>query len=128
MNITVDELNEAIKNALDDYNEKVVTELKKTTKKAMTELVKTTKATAPVGRREKHYRDNITSKTLEETAYGVSRLWYVKGSDYRLTHLLEHGHALRNGGRYEGTQFIGNALDSLIPEYVKRIEEICKNG
>ena len=128
MTISVDELNEAIKDALEDYNEKVVTELKKSTKKAMSELVKTTKATAPVGRRQKHYRESITSKTLEDTHYGLAKLWYVKGSDYRLTHLLEHGHALRDGGRYEGTQFIGNALDGIIDKYVKEIEEICKNG
>ena len=126
MNIQIDELNEAIKNALDEYNESVVAELKINTNKAMKDLVDNTKATAPVGNRHKHYKDNISSKTISESKYGISKLWYVKGSDFRLSHLLNNGHALRNGGRYNGTNFIGKALDRIIPIYIKAVEEAIK--
>lgn len=128
MAIQIDELNDAIRNALEDYNEKIVDGLKKNTKKAMKDLVDNTKATAPVGNRSQHYRDNITSKTLSETQFGISKLWYVKGSDYRLSHLLNDGHALRNGGRYPGTNFIGTAVNRILPWYMKEIEEVIKNG
>ena len=126
--INVDQLNDAIANALSEYNESVVESLKSNTKKAMKDLVKNTKATAPVGKREKHYRDNITSKKLRDNAVGMSQLWYVKGDDYRLSHLLNNGHALRNGGRSRGTNFIGKAVDHIVPWYIARIEEIIKNG
>ncbi len=126
--INVDQLNEAVANALDEYNRDVVNGLKKNTKRAMKDLVQNTKATAPVGKRDQHYRDNITSKKLTENAFGMSQLWYVKGDDYRLSHLLNNGHALRNGGRYPGTNFIGKAVDHIVPWYIARVEEIIKNG
>ena len=126
--IQIDELNSAIENALDDYNDSIVTGLKKNTKQAMKDLVDNTKATAPVGNRSKHYKDNISSKTVSETQYGITKLWYVKGSDYRLSHLLNNGHALRNGGRYPGTNFIGKAVNVVLSWYLKKIEEVCKNG
>lgn len=128
MAINVDQLNEAINAELKSYNETIVKGVKKYTTKAMKELVDTTKATAPVGRRSKHYKDSITSRTESETQDGIVKLWYVKGSDYRLSHLLNNGHALRDGGRYPGTNFIGNAVDNIIPKYVKEIEEVIKNG
>lgn len=126
--IKVDELNAAIMESLENYNQAVVKGLKKTTTRAMKDLVDNTKATAPVGKRSEHYRDSISSKTVSDTQYGLSKLWYVKGSDYRLSHLLNNGHALRDGGRYPGTNFIGKAVDVLIPWYLSQIEEVLKNG
>lgn len=126
--IRVQELNDAIQNALESYNQAIVKSLKVNTTRAMKDLVRTTKATAPVGKRSKHYRDSIVSKTLRETRYGISLLWYVKGSDYRLSHLLNNGHALKDGGRYPGTNFIGKATDEVVAKYLAQIEEEIKNG
>ena len=94
----------------------------------MDQLVKDTKATAPVGNRKKHYRNSIKSKKTGEDDRSVSYAWYVDGPDYRLSHLLENGHALRNGGRVEGTHFIKNASDPILEQYIKAVEEVIKNG
>lgn len=126
--INIDQLNDAIRGVLDEYHEDIVNGVKRDTKDAMKDLVKKTKDTAPVGKRSKHYRDSISSKKLHETLTGVVYLWYVRGSDYRLSHLLNNGHQLRDGGRYPGTNFIGKAVEKIISSYVEKIEETCKNG
>lgn len=126
--ISIDQLDEAIERELTIYSKEVTDGVKRETKKAMDQLVKETKATAPVGKRRKHYKDNISSRKLSESDRGIEYQWYVKGSDYRLSHLLENGHALKDGGRVDGTGFIHKAEISILEEYEKAIEEVCKNG
>ena len=127
-NIQIDQLSTTINRELTLYTKDIADAVKRETKNSITKLVKETKATAPVGNRSKHYRGNIASKKIEETDQGITYAWYVKGSDYRLSHLLENGHQSRNGGRVEGTGFINKASVSIIAEYEKAIEEVCKNG
>lgn len=132
-NISIDDLVSKISEELTGYQrtviDKVVTE---ETKKSMKDLVEKTKATAPVGKRTEHYRDNISSKVLNKSnlGYGLnySELWYVKGSDYRLSHLLNNGHALRDGGRYEGTKFITKATDEIETAYLENLKKAIENG
>lgn len=126
--VSIDQLGEAIAQELTVYNTHVIDGIKKETRKSMKQLVADTKATAPVGNRKKHYRDSITSKKLSENERSITMLWYVKGSDYRLSHLLENGHALRNGGRTNGTHFISKANDAIIKKYIEAVEEVIKNG
>ena len=126
--IGTDDLGEAIARELTIYGQNIIDGIKKETKSSMSRLVKQTKATAPVGNRQKHYRDSIKSKKMSESDREITYLWYVDGSDYRLSHLLERGHALRDGGRTEGTHFIEKATDPILEEYLKAVEEVIKNG
>lgn len=128
MSIALDQLTDAISRELTLYSESVINGVKKEAKKSMDQLVETTKATAPVGNRVKHYKDSIKSKKTRESDRAVEYTWYVDGPDYRLSHLLENGHATRNGGRVEGTHFIKNASDPILEQYVQAVEEIIKNG
>lgn len=126
--ISIDQLGDAIANELTLYHADVIAGIKSNAKKSMKQLVADTKATALVGRRSKHYRDSISSKTIEESDRAITIAWYVKDSDYRLSHLLENGHASRNGGRVAGTHFIKKASDPIIESYLKAVEEVIQNG
>ena len=126
--VGIEALGDAIARELTIYSQEVIDGIKVEAKRYMSQLVKDTKATAPVGNRQKHYRDSIKSKKVSESAREISYLWYVDGSDYRLSHLLEDGHALRNGGRTEGTHFIEKATDPIIEEYLATVEDIIKGG
>ena len=126
--ISIDRLTEAVQTELNIYGQNIIDGIKIKAKQSMDQLVKDTKATAPVANRKKHYRDSIKGKKTSEDDRSVSYTWYVDGPDYRLSHLLENGHALRNGGRVEGTHFIKNASDPILEQYIKAVEEVIKNG
>lgn len=126
--VSIGDLDKAIGKELTLYGNDVIGGIKNQALKSIKQLVADTKATAPVGNRKKHYRDSIKYKKMSENDRSVNYLWYVEGSDYRLSHLLENGHALRNGGRVEGTHFIKNASDPILKKYLETVEEVIKNG
>jgi hypothetical protein len=132
-NIPIADFVSALEDELTDYQHTVIEQaVTEETDKAMKDLVEKTQVTAPVGRRTKHYRDNISSKVLNKTksGYGLNyrKLWYVKGSDYRLSHLLNNGHAKKNGGRVEGTKFITKATEEVETAYIENLKKAIENG
>lgn len=127
-NVTIESLSDAINKELTIYSREITDTLKNEAKSSMSKLVKQTRATAPVGNRQKHYKDNIASKKVSENDRGASYVWYVKGSDYRLSHLLERGHATRDGGRVNGTHFIEKASEPILADYEAKVEEAIKGG
>lgn len=128
VNIDIGSLGDAINRELTIYSNNVTDSIKKEAKTHISQLVKETKKTAPVGKRNRHYRDSISSRKVSENNRGAEYQWYVKGSDYRLSHLLENGHATRDGGRVEGTHFIQNASEPILADFVEKVEEAIRNG
>ena len=126
--VKIDELDQAINDELSVYSSNITDKIKEITVKSTKKLVKLTKDSAPIGKRTTHhFKQDITSKTLTETPFELTKLWYVKSPSYRLTHLLEHGHATRNGGRVPGTHFISKAWDKVQAEYEHEVEEAIKD-
>ena len=117
------------------YSEEINEKLREVTTASMKQLVKETKASAPIGRRQGQYKKNITAdySGTKRSARGlrgqnVHATWYVRAPDYRLTHLLVNGHATNNGDRTTPDPFLQNAVDHILPEYERKVEEILSNG
>lgn len=124
--IKPEKLTEVIRKELESYSDGVTERVNAAGDSSIKKLRKLTKATAPVA--SGSYKKNISVKE-ETTSTGVKKyIWYVKKPDYRLTHLLVHGHATRNGGRTKADPFLKNAVNTVIPEYEKAVEEAVKNA
>lgn len=133
--IKPDQLGAALEEQLTIYNEEVNEGLAGVISDSVDKLVSLTKATAPKGKRGDFRRSIAADKRQLKQAGGngfrgrlLRALWYVKAPNYRLTHLLVHGHATKDGGRTKGDPFLENALDQVLPEYEKNVEEVLKNG
>lgn len=125
-NIKPQDLGAAIEQELTVYHENVLERVNAAGQEAVKKLVKLTRATAPKGARGS-FRKSITSKE-DKKRFGNTYVWGVKSPDYRLTHLLVHGHATRDGGRTKADPFLQNAVDQVLPEYEKNVEEAVQNG
>lgn len=132
-----DDLGTQVERVLTVYNEGINERLRTATTESMKELVKITKATAPVGRREKKesYRKHISGdyRGTKKSSRGlkgqdVHAIWYVRAPDYRLTHLLVHGHATSTGSRTRANPFLQNALNKVLPEYEEKVQEAISDG
>lgn len=123
--IKPDELGEAIAKELTVYHEDVLERVNLASKSAAADLVAKTRATAP--KKTGSFRKHIAYKLLDRSRTGDEKyVWYVKPPDHRLTHLLVHGHAKRDGGRVSGNPFLHNALASVLPDYEKSVKEALK--
>ena len=121
--ISVDQLADAVNDALEEYS-KLADE---TMRKAVTDAGKTVrnsiKERAPVksGKYAKSWsvkNTKMNAHVLEVTVYSRNR--------YQLAHLLEHGHAKRNGGRTKAIPHIEPAEQKAIKELQKAVERLAQ--
>lgn len=119
------DLGAAIENELMLYAQDVEKAVDAAGERAMQKLVRITKATAPKGKRGQ-FRRKITWTALRGRLGTRTFVWHVKAPDHRLVHLVVHGHATKDGGRTKGNSFLQDALDQVLPEYEREVEEAVR--
>ena len=118
--VSVDQLADAINEALQEYANLATEDMKKFINQAGKTVRKEIRSKAPkdTGKYGKSWRVKKVhedSQTLELVVYSPSR--------YFLAHLLENGHAKRNGGRVSARPHIAPAEETGEDELMKNLEK-----
>ena len=125
-NVNIDQLAAEIAKGLAEYSQDVVERVNASSERIGKEAVKRLKQTSP--KRYGKYAKSWTMKTEKLFGQPHTRIIHAKAPHYRLTHLLEHGHAKRGGGRVEGKPHIRPAEEMVIQEFVQEVEEAIQRG
>ena len=124
--ISIDRLAAEITEGLKEYSQEVVEKVNVSSEKVGRAAVKRLKETSP--KRTGRYAKSWAMKTEPEVGQPHKRIVHVKAPHYRLTHLLEYGHAKVGGGRVEGRPHIRPAEEEVIREFTREVEEVIKRG
>ena len=115
---SIDDLTSEIMKGLTEYAELADSAMKKAVRQTAASVKKEISANAPV--RTGKYAKSWTTKKTAENSHKLEMVVHSKDR-YQIAHLLEKGHAKRNGGRVEGKPHIAPAeehgeeiLESLI--------------
>ncbi len=119
--VKVDGLAGKIILAMRTYTEEVGAAIEEAVKETAQALVADLRETSPKDTGE--YAKGWTARKE-----GPGRYVVHNKEKYRLTHLLEHGHAKSGGGRVEGRPHIKPAEERHIPQLERKIVRILERG
>ena len=125
-NINIDQLAAEIAQELKEYSQDVVEKVNISSEKVGKMAVKQLKRTSP--KKSGDYAKSWAMTTEKEIGQPYMRIIHVKAPHYRLTHLLEYGHAKADGGRVEGKPHIRPAEEEVIREFTTEVQEAIRNG
>lgn len=120
---SIDDMADEIMKGLTEYADLADTAMKKAIRKTATSVKNEISANAPV--KSGRYKKSWTTKKVKENSHSIEITVHSKDR-YQIAHLLEKGHAKRNGGRVAAIPHIAPAeengadlLESLIEKELK---------
>lgn len=117
---------DAIASELSGYTKEVAEGVKAVVDETAEELLQNTRADAPS--RYGKYKKAMAIKKRHESDYEKRVTWYVKPPHYRLSHVLEKGHAKRGGGRVRAYPHIEKNEAKAKEKFEKRVKEVTQNA
>ena len=119
----VGDLAAAVSEALAEYRDAATQDVKKAVKSAGKTIKEEINASAPV--RTGKYAASWKSRTTAEDSQGI-QVTVHSPTRYQIAHLLEHGHAMRNGGRVRAIPHIAPAEEIGVGQLMKDLEKALK--
>lgn len=124
-NISVDQLANEIAKGLAEYTKDIIEGIDEASERIVKNAVKELKAESP--KKTGKYAKGWAKKTEKKFGETNSHIIYNKNKP-ALTHLLEHGHAKRGGGRVQGKPHIRPVEEQVINEFTAEVEKVVKGG
>lgn len=106
---SIDDMADEIMKGLTEYSDLADSAMKKAVRKTATSVKNEISANAPV--KSGRYKKSWTAKKTKENSHTLEMTVHSKDR-YQLAHLLEKGHAKRNGGRVAGKPHIAPAEEN----------------
>ena len=117
--VRIDDLADEVMKGLKDYAQLAVDDLKTAIKNAGETVKDEIEKTAP--KKTGKYRKSWAVKKTNETSDSIKVVVHSK-THYRLTHLLENGHAKRGGGRVAARPHIAPAQKKGEEQLIREVE------
>ena len=106
---SIDDMADEIMKGLTEYSDLADSAMKKAVRKTATSVKNEISANAPV--KSGRYKKSWTAKKTKENSHSLEMTVHSKDR-YQIAHLLEHGHAKRNGGRVAAIPHIAPAEEN----------------